>query len=111
MNGDATAWSPEHLLLSSLGLCILTTFEAFCARDGIELVQWNANLDGAVERSSQGLIFSSIVLSLDMEISGNVDRVEQTLEDAKRYCLIINSLSVPVVVETTIRFAATAVAA
>ena len=102
MNGDATAWSPEHLLLSSLGLCMLTTFEAFCARDGIELVAWSANLNGTVERSSQGLIFSSIMLALDMEISGNVEHAEQTLEDAKRYCLIINSLSVPVVVETTI---------
>ncbi|MGE0403769.1 MAG: OsmC family protein, partial [Kofleriaceae bacterium] len=101
----------EHLLLSSLGLCMLTTFEAFCARDGIELVAWNASLNGTVERSAQGLIFSSIVLSLDMEIGGNIDRVEQTLEDAKRYCLIINSLSVPVVVETTIRPAAVAAAA
>jgi organic hydroperoxide reductase OsmC/OhrA len=111
MNGDATAWSPEHLLLSSLGLCMLTTFEAFCARDGIELAAWNASLHGTVERSSQGLIFSSIVLSLDMEIGGNIDYVEQTLEDAKRYCLITNSLSVPVVVETTIRPVAAAVAA
>ncbi|MGE0403763.1 MAG: OsmC family protein, partial [Kofleriaceae bacterium] len=101
----------EHLLLSSLGLCMLTTFEAFCARDGIELVAWNASLNGTVERSAQGLIFSSIVLSLDMEIGGNIDRVEQTLEDAKRYCLIINSLSVPVVVETTIRPVAVAAAA
>lgn len=111
MNGDATAWSPEHLLLSSLGLCMLTTFEAFCARDGIDLVVWSAAMRGTVERSAQGLIFSSIVLSLDMEIGGNVDRVEQTLEDAKRYCLIINSLSVPVVVETTIRITGEAAAA
>lgn len=111
MNGDATAWSPEHLLLSSLGLCMLTTFEAFCARDGIDLASWNASLDGTVERSSQGLIFSSIVLSLDIEIAGNTDHVEQTLEDAKRYCLIINSLSVPVVVEANIRSSAAAAAA
>jgi hypothetical protein len=66
---------------------------------------------GTVERSAQGLIFSSIVLSLDMEIGGNVDRVEQTIEDAKRYCLIINSLGVPVVVETMIRPIVPAVAA
>lgn len=111
MNGDATAWAPEHLLLSSLGLCMLTTFEAFCARDGIDLVAWSAAMHGTVERSAQGLIFSSIVLSLDMEIGGHVERVEQTLEDAKRYCLIINSLSVPVVVETTIRIKGEAAAA
>lgn len=102
LDGDTTTWSPEHLMLSSLGLCMLTTFEAFCARDGITLIDWNANMKGSVERSPEGLIFSSIVLCIDMEVS-DAERVEQTLEDAKRYCLILNSLSVPVVVETTIR--------
>ena len=102
-DGDAGAWSPEHLLLSSLGLCILTAFEAFAARDGIEVDDWNAALNGTVERSPEGLCFTSIVLSLDMAVTGNVENVENTLDDAKQYCLIMNSLRVPVVVEATIR--------
>ncbi|MDB4960609.1 MAG: hypothetical protein JWP01_608 [Myxococcales bacterium] len=90
-------------MLSSLGLCMLTTFEAFAARDGIEVVTWNATVNGQVERSPEGLQFSSIVLCLDMELTGNVDDVDKTIEDAKQYCLVLNSLRVPVVVETTIR--------
>ena len=102
-DGDAASWSPEHLLLSSLGLCMLTTFEAFAARDGIEVQDWNAQLEGDVERSPEGLIFTSIIMTLDMELTGNVDEVEKTIEDAKQYCLVLNSLRVPVVVETNIR--------
>lgn len=102
-DGDAASWSPEHLLLSSLGLCILTTFEAFAARDGIEVLEWNANVNGTVERSPEGLMFTSIVLCLDIAISGNVEEVDKTIEDAKQYCLVLNSLRVPVVVETTVR--------
>lgn len=102
-DGDASSWSPEHLLLSSLGLSMLTTFEAFAARDGIQVVDWNATLDGTVERSPEGLIFTSIVLSLEMELTGNVGNVENTLDDAKQYCLILNSLRVPVVIEANIR--------
>ncbi len=102
-DGDVSAWSPEHLLLSSLGLCMLTTFEAFATRDGIELVTWNATANGQVERTPEGLQFTSIVLCLDMELTGKVEHVEKTLEDAKQYCLVLNSLRVPVVVETTIR--------
>lgn len=102
-DGDAASWSPEHLLLSSLGLCMLTTFEAFAARDGIEVQNWNAQLEGDVERSPEGLIFTSIIMTLDMELTGNVDAVEKTIEDAKQYCLVLNSLRVPVVVETNIR--------
>jgi len=103
LDGDTAAWSPEHLVLSSLGMCMLTTFEAFCARDGIELVAWSAQVTGTVDRTPEGLMFTSIVLGLDMEIAGNIDRVDRTLEDAKHYCLVLNSLRVPVVVEAEIR--------
>ena len=102
-DGDVSSWSPEHLMLSSLGLCMLTTFEAFAARDGIEVITWNATVNGSVERSPEGLQFTSIVLGLDMDLRGDVANVEKTLEDAKQYCLVLNSLRVPVVVETTIR--------
>jgi organic hydroperoxide reductase OsmC/OhrA len=103
LDGDTAAWSPEHLVLSSLGMCMLTTFEAFAARDGIELLAWNARVRGTVDRTPEGLMFTSIVLGLDMEITGHVDRVERTLEDAKQYCLVLNSLRVPVVIEAEIR--------
>jgi organic hydroperoxide reductase OsmC/OhrA len=103
LDGDVDSWSPEHMLLSSLGLCMLTTFEAFAARDGIEVLAWDAKASGTVERTPEGLMFTSIVLELDMELSGKVDRVEATLEDAKQYCLVLNSLRIPVVIETQIR--------
>jgi organic hydroperoxide reductase OsmC/OhrA len=103
LEGDVSTWSPEQLVLSSLGICLLTTFEAFAARDGIELLRWVASARGTVDRTPEGLMFTSIVLSIDMEIAGNVDRVEQTLEDAKQYCLVLNSLRVPVIVEADIQ--------
>jgi organic hydroperoxide reductase OsmC/OhrA len=57
-DGDAASWSPEHLMLSSLGLCMLTTFEAFAARDEIEVLDWKATISGTVDRSPEGLMFS-----------------------------------------------------
>ena len=102
LDGDVHAWSPEHMLLSSLGLCMLTTFEAFAARDGIEIIAWDAKTSGTVDRTPEGLSFTSIVLELDITIGGNVARVDATLEDAKQFCLVLNSLRVPVVVEAQI---------
>jgi organic hydroperoxide reductase OsmC/OhrA len=103
LDGDTAAWSPEHLVLSSLGICMLTTFEAFAARDGIEVLSWSATARGEVDRTPEGLMFTSIVLVIEMEIGGRVDRIDSTLEDAKQYCLVLNSLRVPVVIETEIR--------
>jgi organic hydroperoxide reductase OsmC/OhrA len=102
LDGDTGSWSPEYLVLSALGTCMLTTFEAFAARDGIEVLRWDGNVNGTVERTPEGLMFTSIVLSIDMEVTGNVSKIETTLEDAKQYCMVLNSLRVPVVVETQI---------
>jgi len=101
-DGD-DARSPEHMLLCSLGLCMLTTFEAFAVRDGIEVLAWDAKVGGTVEQTPEGRMFTSIVLELDMELDGNIDMLEPALEDAKRCCLVLNSLRVPVVIETTLR--------
>jgi organic hydroperoxide reductase OsmC/OhrA len=103
LDGDVDAWSPEHMLLSSLGLCMLTTFEAFAARDHLELQSWSARVNGTVEQTPEGPMFTSIVVELDVDIAGNVEQFENTLEDAKRYCLVQNALRVPVVVEVQLR--------
>jgi len=100
---SASRTSPEELVLSSLGTCMLTTFEAFAARDGIQLLEWSANARGEVDHTPDGLMFTSIVLVIEMEIAGNVEAVDCTIEDTKRYCPVLNSLRVPVVIETEIR--------
>lgn len=102
LDGDVNAWSPEHMLLSSLSLCMLTTFEAFAARDRIEILAWDAEASGTVERTPEGLMFTSIVLELDITIAGATDKVDTTLEDAKQYCLVLNALRIPVVIEAQI---------
>jgi|GEM_PF-260542 len=103
--GTVHTCSPEHMLLSSLGLCMLTTFEAFAARDGIDVLAWEAKVGGTVENTPEGLMFTSIVMEIGMALAGNVERAEATLEDAKQYSLVLNSLRIPVVVETQLRMA------
>jgi organic hydroperoxide reductase OsmC/OhrA len=102
VDGDATSWSPEHLLLSAIGLCLLTTFEALAVRDGVELLAWEATARATVEKSATGLAFTKFVVEVDMEVN-DVAQARDTLEIAKRHCLVANSLGVPVEVVPTIR--------
>ncbi|HEX2689965.1 MAG TPA: OsmC family protein [Kofleriaceae bacterium] len=100
---DVRVQSPEHMLLTSLGLCMLATLEQIAERDGIEILTCDAKIGGTVEETSEGPMFTSIVLELDMALAGNIDLVENTLEDAKQYCVVQNSLRAPVVIETLLR--------
>ncbi len=102
MDGDVGSWSAEHLLLTAIGTCMLSTFEAIAARDGIELVWWQGTVSGQVEQTPEGLQFTSILVAIDLQIDGNVDTVEATLEDTKNYALVTNALRVPVIVEANI---------
>lgn len=101
-DGDATSWSPEHLLLASIGMCLLTTFEAVAARDRVELLAWDARVHGTVDRTPQGLRFTAFTIEVDLDVT-DVERAQKTLETAKRHCLISNALNTPVEVVPTFR--------
>ena len=100
-DGDATSWSAEHLLLSSIGMCVLTTYEALAARARLDIKAWEARVGGMVEKTDGGLVFSKFTVDLDMEVS-DVERAREVLEETKRHCLIANSLRVPVEIEARI---------
>jgi organic hydroperoxide reductase OsmC/OhrA len=101
-DGDATAWSAEHLLLSAIGMSVLTTFEAFAARARVDLLAWEARVGGMVDRSEQGLQFTRFTVEIDMEVS-DVERARETLDEAQRHCLVSNALEAPVEIVAKIR--------
>jgi organic hydroperoxide reductase OsmC/OhrA len=101
-DGDATAWSAEHLLLSSIGMSVLTTFEALAARARIDLLAWEARVGGAVDRTEIGLQFTKFTVEIDMEVS-DVERARTVLDETQQHCLVSNALRVPIEVIAKIR--------
>jgi organic hydroperoxide reductase OsmC/OhrA len=104
-DGDATAWSAEQLILSALGMGVLTTFEAFAAREKVTVLAWQARVGGTVTRTETGLRFSKYIVEVDMEVN-DVDRAREALEQTKAHCLIANALVAPVEIEATIHLPA-----
>ena len=100
-DGDATAWSAEQLLLSSIGMSVLTTFEALAARARVYLLAWEAHVSGIVDKRETGLSFTKFTVEIDMEVSDS-ERAHAVLEETKQHCLIANALRAPVEIEATI---------
>ncbi|HEX5061926.1 MAG TPA: OsmC family protein [Kofleriaceae bacterium] len=101
-DGDATAWSAEQLLLSSIGMSVLTTFEALAARARVDLLAWEARVGGVVDRSEHGLAFTKFTVDIDMEVS-DVERARAVLDETKQHCLIANALKTPLEIDAKIR--------
>ena len=92
-DGSDQWWSPEHLLLSAAGLCLMTTFQAFAARAHLEVASYESRVEGVLDKTSAGLVFTSIQITVDLRVA-DADRVraEQLLQTAKRHCIVSNAL-------------------
>jgi organic hydroperoxide reductase OsmC/OhrA len=99
-DGRPEWWSPEHLLLSAVGLCLMTTFQAFAARAGLRVARYESRVDGILDKTPSGLSFTSIRVAVDLGVAGeDRERADQLLHSAKRHCIVSNALKTPVEVE------------
>jgi organic hydroperoxide reductase OsmC/OhrA len=86
-------------------MSVLTTFEAFAAREKVTVLAWQAHVGGTVTRTETGLRFTKYIVEVDVEVN-DVDGAREALEQTKAHCLIANALVAPVEIEATIRLPA-----
>ncbi|HRC54935.1 MAG: OsmC family protein [Myxococcales bacterium] len=92
--GDEVSWTPEHLLMAALGLCLFTTFEAFAARDKLTVVSWRDTAKGELDRTASGLAFKSFVIEIDVTVAaGEAGKAQEVFDKAKKNCIISRALT------------------
>ncbi len=102
--GSNEVWSPEELLVGAALECLWTTFEAYARHDSLEFVHWRGAGTGVLDKGPTGPVFTSIVLSVDMEVAAqDIERARRLLDTAEKHCIISNALRVAVSVNATIR--------
>jgi organic hydroperoxide reductase OsmC/OhrA len=103
LDGDAAAWSPEHLLLGAVGLGLESTFAAYATRTGLPVIAWRADVSGTLDRTAAGLAFTRIVAHVEVSVAhGYLERARALLDRARRSCIIAASLNLPVEVDAHI---------
>ena len=99
-DGRAEWWSPEHLLLSSVGLCLMTTLQALAARARVPITGHDSRVSGTLDKTAAGLAFTGIEVSACVAVpEEHRSRLETLIESAKKHCIISNALKVPVIVK------------
>jgi organic hydroperoxide reductase OsmC/OhrA len=97
--GDASRWSPEHLLLAAAALCYVTTLEWWAAHREVAILALRCRADGVVEKTSRGLAFTAVHLSISVTARpGEAAAVHGLVDLAKQSCLVSNSLACPVAI-------------
>lgn len=96
--GEGYLWSPEHLLLSAISSCFMTTFLAFAEKLRLPIDHFECPIIGQVSFVDGRLRFFAIDLYPKVRIADESLR-EKTilaLEKTHKYCIITNSVATPV---------------
>jgi len=103
-DGKDAWWSPEHLLLSSLSLCLMTTFQALAEKAGLPIRHYDSRAEARLDRTPTGLGFTGLVLHVNVKV-GSADEIERArhlLIKAKSHCIVANALMPPVHLDASV---------
>ena len=93
--GEEKSWTPEHLFLSSISSCYMTTYLAFVKKLGFEISHFDCNAIGQIEIIEGKYKFTNINLFLKVFITGEElrEKAKIAMEKTNKYCLITNSVN------------------
>lgn len=89
-------WSPEHLLISAVSSCFMTTFLFYAKRKGLPVSEFDCEAIGQVELKHDKLKFSEVNIYPKIAIEKEEWReiADEAIELTKQNCLITKALSV-----------------
>ena len=92
--GHAGIWSPEDLFVAAVNACMMTTFLYFAERERIDLLSYESEAEGVLERVDNRLIFSGIKVrpKICIKVKDQIEKVEKIITLSEKSCLISNSI-------------------
>lgn len=102
--GEGNPWTPEHLFLSAISSCFMTTFLAFAEKFKIPITRFECPVKGQVSLEDGRYKFSAIDLFPKVYIPAEAfrEKVELVLNKTHKYCIITHSVSTPVLYHSEI---------
>lgn len=103
-DGPPGLWSPEHLLLASASLCLMSTFLIVAARSQLEVGGYESRAEGTLDKTAEGFVFTRILLRVTVTAAAaQGEKALRLLGTAHRHCIVSNSLKKPIEVEAELR--------
>jgi len=95
--------SPEDLLLAAVATCHMTTLVALSRRKELPIRSYTAKASGTLEKTKEGLRFTSIGLRVDaVTVRGREAELSSLIELAETHCIVSNTLRLKVELEMNV---------
>ena len=105
--GVPSIWSPEHLFVASVNVCLMTTFLAIAENSKLEFDSYTADAKGKLEKVDGKFMISEIELSPKIVVKEekDIERTERIIQKAENACLISNSIKTKTFLKPEIKLA------
>ncbi|WP_452227844.1 MULTISPECIES: OsmC family protein [unclassified Lacinutrix] len=102
--GMPNIWTPEHLFTAAISSCLMTTFLAIAEYSKLEFVSFKCGAKGILEKVDGKFVISEVLLFPEVVITeeSKRERTERILEKSEKACLISNSITSKITMETKI---------
>lgn len=101
--GHPGIWSPEDLFVSAIETCFMLTYVSFCQAESIELLSYESEARGTLEKGLHGMAFSKVEICPRIEVRSRADRAQELVEKAKAVCMVGRSVACEILVHAQMR--------
>ena len=97
-------WTPEHLFLSAISSCYMTTFLLFVNKMNLELSHFECKTIGEIEMVNGKYQFSKVDLYPKIFVTDTEtkQKIFAAIEKANKYCIVSNSINASIFYHTEI---------
>jgi organic hydroperoxide reductase OsmC/OhrA len=102
--GVPNTWSPEHLYVASVNVCLMTTFAAVAENSKLEIVSYSCEGTGKLEKVDGDFMISEIELKplIKLKFEKDKERAERIINKSENICLISNSVKTKIILNPQI---------
>ncbi len=94
--------SPEELFVASANACALTTFIARTKKAGINILAYESNAEGTLEKVDGHLVFTTIAVRPRIKTDCDKETVKEILEQVEKGAIVLNSMKTVVTIDAII---------
>jgi organic hydroperoxide reductase OsmC/OhrA len=101
--GPGDQWSPETLLTAAVCDCFVLGFKVIAAASKLAWSKLDVNVTGTLDRVDRKMRFTHMTVAAELVVpAGQETRAPRILEKAEEACLVMNSLSAEVHLESKV---------
>jgi peroxiredoxin-like protein len=103
-SGMPNIWSPEHLFTAAVSSCLMTTFLAISEYSKFEFISFKCGSKGILDKVDGKFMMTEVLLFPEVIIANESqrERAIRILEKSEKACLISNSITSKVTMESKI---------